>query len=560
MTALLKTCSRDVRELFDSKSKQIISEKLNPSLALKCLHQMSQNIPYSHKNSKNVAVICQYVTQGVLTGLISWSEVSATINVMVRYFGNFFGTEGITDLNLSSLQGVRNNYSRLLLMHHALNLRQRWKDKPNENNIEYDKLIPIAIGPFYFDHLYKSFISKCFDHAYLYNIHELRSIILQCKDWDYLQGYEAYQRILIERLDNIGEVLSEYNFALEYDLYLVIAHCREFFENFSFYIDESDGLKKIYLTHYVLSNDFLLAQVLPSDRERRVFCRGQNQYEGNFFLEDMHVECIEISENKVNLEVCRKVLNRDEFIAFRILIRTLKQVKISFESTTLVVNGAYPFPNNMLIGLLKMRTFTGIDFIRHPDITMSLMDMLSSLDSPLEQMRIIQCPEVKREIIDKIPALFPKLNLFALNGGVLLENTVNKFLALPLTSLMLSSCAVHWPDNLSGLENLHTLELTYTNISAKDLNRLIKSIKVLKSVILIGIENFDIEMLSPHLFNIERITLSASSLGMTELNYLTRFIKLKAVYIEGTLKPSIKHLLNQFVEVKQLRVGYIGNL
>lgn len=558
MTAISRSFSKDIAHLFEVKSSGLLKSRLTPFLAIKCLQQLAQNFNFCKKNSDRVATVCQYVTEGVLSGLISWNEISKTLTIVARFHGYFFYLEGAKDLTLTSING-KDTYSRLLLMFFSINLRKRWEEKPLELELHYSKIIPLIITSSDFHALYQTFTYPCFGHAYLFSTELLRRAILQCQQWGYKGGVDAYQRILIERLDNVGDVLSEYNFAVENGLSLVIEHCRSFFEKHPFYINEVEG-KTYYLANSVLIEAPFLENIMPSDRERRLFCRGQTEYGGNLHLTDMQVESIEFILNKMNVEVTRKIINWFQFTDLKKQIQSnsLKTGRLSINTKTLVLNGKDPITNKMILGLLRLYSFAGIDFVRHLEVSIPLLESISRINPNLNSLRIIQCPLVGLEVKDRIPSLFPKLTLFSLNGGLLPQGIIAKYLCLPLTSLLLTACVVEWPEDLSGLEKLHTLELTFVKISENDLNRLLKTIEELKRVIMVGIKAFKISMLCHHCLNLENITISASSLDGEGLHYLARFCRLKTLFIEGDLSPSIRNTLLELVERKKLQISFIG--
>lgn len=559
MTVHSTTFSKDVYALFDTKSSSISRNKLTPQLALKAFQQMAQNMTFCKRNSESIAIVCEYITTGVLQGLIAWKDVSVTINIVVRYFGGIFNTDGAKDLTLTSLKIPRGKYSRLLIMHHALNLRERWKKNPSENVIDYGHLIPFLMAPNFFDDLYRMMTEKSFWQADLYSTDELRRAILQCQEWDYLEGFEACQRILNDRIDSIGAVLGELNFAVENRLHLVEAHCRSFFENCQFYIDKDEGDNKTYFSHTIPDTAPNLNKVFPSAKERRLFCNNYFVNNGLMPL-DMQLESIEIVENKQNIEFHFKTYNSIQIPIYKIVIKDFKRSLFSFESSTLVLHGAHPVSGIMILGLLRLHRFIGIDFVRHQEVSLSLLQEIAKINPKLYSLRIIRCPLIDLEAKEAIPRLFPSLGLFSLNGGMFPKNIFIKFMALPLRTLMLSACIVEWPEDLSGLCHLHTLELTFINIEKRDLIRLFAAIKELKLIIMIGIKNFESSMLAPHLKSIEKITISADRLTVSDLEYFAEFSHLKAIFLEGKLSPAVEEVFNQLVSLKKLKVGYLGNL
>ncbi len=558
MTAISRTFSKDIAHLFEVKSSGLLKTRLTPLLAIKCLQQMAQNLSFCKKNSERVATVCQYVTEGVLSRLISWNDISKTMAIIARFHGYFFYLEGAKDLTLTSING-KDTYSRLLLMFFSTHLRKRWEERPLELELQYSKIIPLIITSSDFDALYQAFTYPCFGHAYLFSTELLRRAILQCQHWGYKGGVDAYQRILIERLDNVGDVLSDYNFSVENDLSIVVEHCRSFLEKHPFYINEVEG-KTYFLANSVLIEAPFLNNIMPSDRERRLFCRGQTEYRGNLHLTDMQVESIEFIFNKMNVEVTRKIINWFQFVDLQkqIQSQSLKKGRLSINTKTLVLNGTDPISSKMILGLLRFYSFTGIDFVRHTEVSIPLLESISRINPDLKSLRLIQCPLAGLEVKDKIPSLFPKLSLFSLNGGLMPLGIIAKYLFLPLNSLYFSACVVDWPEDLSGLEKLHTLELTFVKISENDLNRLFKTIEELKRVIMVGIKTFKISMLCHHSLNLEQITISASSLDEQDLHYLPRFCKLKTLFIEGDLSLSIRNALLELVEMKKLQISFIG--
>ena len=556
MTAISKTFSKDVAVLLDPKSQDLVN--ITPLLALKCLHQMAQNLPFCKKNSERVASVCKYITEGVLTGQISWTDVSKTLNVVTRFHGSIFSSPGSKDLNLVSI-ATKQMYSRLLLMHYAPSFRKRFEANPTECYQTYSKIVPLLITSANFDDLYYSFTNKSFGHAYSYSTEELKRTILQCQEWGYREGFEAYQNILIERLDNIAAVLTEYDFAVKNHLSLINDHCQTFFKTHEFYIKEVED-KSAFITYNILSDYPGFRVLFPSDHERRLFCRGGNHYEGNLFPLDLKIEAIEFTIENVNVQVTHKILDWKEFKELENQVKYLKKGRINFDSKTLHVNGNKAISHSMILGLLRMCSFTGINLIRYMDVNVTLLELISKTSPDLTDLRIAQCPLVGYDVKENIPSFFPKLNLFALNGGAMPHHIMRKFLSLPFTTFMLNACVVDWPEDLSGLAHLHTLELLFIKISEDDLRRIMDSINELKSLIMIGINTFNLSILCPHYFNIECLTISASVITLDGLSYLTRFCKLRTITLEGELHPSIQLMFNEFVHIKNLKVKYIGTL
>lgn len=555
-----RTYSKEVATLLSNPDIDVVTSKLNGNyrLALSCLAQTVQNLPFAQSHKTAIKTIFVYVTQMALASLIPYGELNKTMEAMIKYHGSFFKLGLHHDLILKSVV-AESHYSRLLFLIKCPRLRGYLEKNPFIQASTFREIAPFCLSTMEFNELYDSFTSGEFSWARISSADSLERVLLQCKDWGYIKGQEELEQVYMERLDNLVEVLAVYPFAHAQGFELLKAYGQSFFENHLLYVEERKGCTS-YMTHNVLTRDPLLVMVMPNAQERRTLVKGLLSYEGGMSLDDARVEVVEFIVRGKHIEVNYSILDADEFKLYRRRMKGLNRAifpKIDYEG--LVFYGEHPLPERHMMGVARLLSYRGIEFLRNPLVKNTLLSNLGQAKPDLKRLRIVQCPLVKEAELMAIPSLFPRLDTFILNGALFTRQVFDRYLSLSMTGLMFHACKVECPDNLNPLANLDLLELSYVLIAKEDLRRLITAIDKLRILIVIGTKGFDILDLRKHFPTIERLTLSATIVEKENaFDYLLRMESLKGVVIDGNFKEAATSIqltilaFNKGIEVVQM--------